>query len=368
MLRMTYIYAFALVMGLYSSASQAQIFDIEIVDYGGADAFPGLKAEIDTQIQNAENTVNEDLPSGDNERLMEGMANSSVMAGKGIGTDYASNMSVFLIGAAMGVAADLEKPEGTDSDLSGIGLAPGVMIGFNLGFLDTKRILGMNTERMNLYFNFMSYNMKKKLSEEEGKESEIELDTLAFGTHLRYDWITGSGNKLLGWGGVKLNVGFEYNKTEFNFKTAVSEEIQETVSGTGETLSGTITGSPEASILASTMSIPIALSTDVQILYFVSLYTGLGLDYNMGEAKGEGKLNGDTSPISCTGGVSCATPRTIQVKPSANLDTTAKVTPLTYRAFAGFQFNLPWTRIFVQVDKSLSSELVGATAGLRFAF
>jgi len=72
--------------------------------------------------------------------------------------------------------------------------------------------------------------------------------------------------------------------------------------------------------------------------------------------------------LACTGGASCGGSPTITVKPSANLDTTAKVQPFLYRAFAGVQFNLPWTRIFVQVDKSLSNDLIGATAGLRFAF
>lgn len=349
----------------------AQIFDIEVVNYGGLDSpiYAPVKAILDAEIRNAENDVNKDFPSGTPDRLMEGMANSSVMAGKGIGTDYASNMSVFIIGAGIGVAADLEKPKDTDSDLSGVGVAPGVMVGFNLGFLDAERILGMHTDRLNLYFNFMSYKHKQILSDKAGEESDITLDTLAFGTHVRYDWITGAGNKALGWGGVKLNFGFEYNKSNFDFKTKISEEINETVSGTNEELSGTISGNPNASILASTMSIPIALSTDVQILYFFTLYGGLGADYNMGEAKGKGDLNGNNSTIQCRNGVACAgAGRNIVVKPTANLDTSAKVDPFTYRVFAGFQFNLPWTRIFVQADKSLTNDLVGATAGLRFAF
>ena len=358
---------FALSMAL---PTYAQIFDIEVINYGGLDApiYAPVRAVLDAEIQKAENDVNKDFPSGTPDRLMEGMANSSVFAGKGIGTDYASNMSVFLIGAGIGVGADLAKPKDTDSDLSGVGVAPGVVVGLNLGFLDAEKILGMHTDRLNLYFNFMNYTHKQVLSDKAGEESDITLKTLSFGTHVRYDWITGAGNKALGWGGVKFNFGFEYNRTNFDFKTKISEDINQTVSGTGEVLSGTISGAPQASILASTMSIPVALSTDIQILYFVSLYTGLGVDYNMGEAKGKGDLNGNDSTVTCTGGAACGSTRNIVVRPKANLDTSAKVDPFTYRAFAGFQFNLPWTRVFVQVDKSLSNDLVGATAGLRFAF
>ena len=352
-----------------TTSTYAQIFDIEVVNYGGLDTFAAVKAVVDSAVLDAENEVNKEFPNGTPDRLMEGMANSSVMAGKGIGTDYASNMNVFLIGGGIGAAADLEKTDGTgDSEFSGLGIAPGVIVGFNLGFLNSKHLLGMDTNRLNLYFNFMSYNFQKTLDSNNGEKSEIAADMLAFGTHFRYDWIKPRGNKILGWGGVKLNFGFEYNKTDFNFKTSIKQDVNETVSGTGEVLSGTITGSPEASILASTMSIPVALSTDVQLLYFVSLYTGLGMDFNMGKASGKGDLNGNNSTIACNGGAACGTQRDVVVKPTANIDTSAKVTPFTYRAFAGFQFNLAWTRIFVQVDKSLSNELVGATGGLRFVF
>jgi hypothetical protein len=365
MLRKTYILVLTLFAGLYATTSSAQIFDIQVTDYGSIPA-GALRTFVDQQIQTAENSINKDFPSGAPDRLMEGMANSSVMAGKGIGTDYASNMSVFLIGAGVGVGADLAKPAGTDSPISGVGVAPGVIVGFNLGFLDTKSILGMDTDRLNLYFNFMSYDMSKKMGDP-GKESEIDLSTLAYGTHVRYDWIKGSGNKLLGWGGVKLNFGFEYNKTTFGFKSKINESIDQTAT-TNERIKGTISGSPEASILANTTSIPLALSTDIQLLYFVSIYTGAGVDYNMGQAKGKGELNGNNSTLTCTGGTLCSTPTSITVKPAANLNTTAKVEPFLYRAFAGVQFNLPWTRIFVQVDKSLSNDLIGATTGLRFAF
>ncbi len=366
MLRKTYLLVLTLFAGLYATTSSAQIFDLKVTSYGGIPL--ALQTFVDEQIQTAENSINKDFPSGAPDRLMEGMANSSVMAGKGIGTDYASNMSVFLIGAGIGVGADLAKPAGTDSPISGIGVAPGVIVGFNLGFLNTKSILGMDTDRLNLYFNFMSYDMKKTMGDP-GKESQIDLSTLAYGTHVRYDWIKGSGNKLLGWGGVKLNFGFEYNKTTFGFKSKLNETINQTAT-TGEVINGTITGSPEASILASTTSIPLALSTDIQLLYFLTVYTGAGVDYNMGQAKGKGLLNGNDSTLNCTGAIttSCGSSPTIIVKPSANLNTTAKVEPFLYRAFAGVQFNLPWTRIFVQVDKSLSNDLIGATAGLRFAF
>lgn len=361
----------ALTLGLMAHNSSAQIFKININDYGFDETDPtnaALKSLIDTEIAKVQTEVNEGLPSAPPDRLMEGMANSSVMAGKGIGTDYASNMDVFLIGAGIGVGADLEKDPDTDSDISGAGVAPGVIIGMNLGWMDTARFLGMDTNRLNVYANFMGYSTEYKLEDEPTKKSSIELGMTSLGLHFRYDWIKGNGNKLLGWGGVKFNFGYEYNKTNLTFNSTINETVDAT-SG-GSTINGTITGNPKATIESSTHSIPIAFSTDIQLLYFVSVYTGLGADLNFGSAKGSGSLNAPESDIVCTSGAECtaAGNPTIKVQPTANIDGSGSVTPLLFRGFAGVQFNLPFIRIFAQVDKAFGNELIGATAGVRLVY
>ncbi len=359
---------FFIVFALIPLTSHAQIFRLRITDYNGADTFPAVKTFIDTEIQKVENEINKDFPSAPPKRLMEGMADSSVAAGKGIGSDYASNMDVFLIGAGLGIGADLEKDKTTDSDLSGVGVAPGVIVGMNLAWMDARRFMGMDTDRLNVYFNFMKYDYEHSLSDKANEKSEAGLDMLAMGMHFRYDWIKGNGNKFLGWGGVKFHFGYEYNKTDLTFTSQINETVSET-SSNGEVITGTVSGSPSAKIAVNTHSIPIELSTDVQFLYILSLYTGLGVDYNWGQAKGSGSLNGSNSPINCTGG-DCTTAGnpTVQVKPEANIDATGKVTAFTPRAFVGLQVNIPFVRVFVQADKVLGNEVVGATAGVRFVY
>ncbi|HXH73501.1 MAG TPA: hypothetical protein VNJ08_00950 [Bacteriovoracaceae bacterium] len=355
-------------LGLYSASSSAQIFKLRITDYGAAAGNTPFESFINTEILKIESEINKELPSAPPQRLMEGMANSSVMAGKGIGSDYASNMSVLLIGAGVGVGADLEKDEATDSDLSGVGVAPGLVVGANLGFMDTKSILGMDTNRLSLYVNFMKFSKEQDLEDEPGKESSAEIDTLNLGVHLRYDWIKGKGNSFLGWGGVKLHTGWEYNKTSLQFNSKISEAVPSSTGPGGEIISGTITGAPNATIDVATHSIPFEISTDVQLLYVLSLYTGLGADLSFGQAEGGGSLNSGNSPITCTGGACGGGGTTVQVKPEANIDATGKVDSLLFRGFAGVQFNIPFVRVFVQVDKSLGNDLIGATAGLRFVY
>ena len=117
-------------------------------------------------------------------------------------------------------------------------------------------------------------------------------------------------------------MGYEYNKTEVKLNSTISEAVSST-SGS-ETISGTVSGSPIAKILVNTHSIPIELSTDVQLLYILSLYTGIGADYSFGQAKGESSINAGNSPITCTGGACGGGGSTIQVRPEANIDATGK--------------------------------------------
>jgi hypothetical protein len=361
-------------LALVPFTASAQLFDLKVTDYGvncsGGVAQQAFCNYIDTQIASVEQDINKDLPSGQPTRLMKGMADSSVFAGKGIGTDYASNMDVMLIGAGVGAGADLHKDKTTNSDLSGAAVAPGAIIGMNLSWMDAKRFMGMDTDRLNVYFNFMSYDLQKNMNNKPGEKSDVDLDMLSLGTHFRYDWIKGSGSKWLGWGGVKFTFGYEYNRNNITLHSQItknSSDFENTTGPGGETLSGTISGRPVARIMTATHSIPLALSTDVQLLYFLSLYTGLGVDYNWGQSRGKGDLNGSESPITCSGGA-CGGGQTIKVQPTANINATGRATSFTSRAFAGIQFNLPFIRIFVQADKSLASEVVSATAGVRLVY
>lgn len=355
-----------LTLGLYSSESSAQIFRLQVTNYGAGAGNAAFQSFVDAQILQVQNDINKDLPNAAPDRLMKGMANSSVMAAKGIGTDYASNMDVFLIGAGLGAGADLEKDKNTKSSISGAAVAPGAVIGTNLGFIKTRSILGLDPKRLNVYVNFMSYNYKHSLDDTPGKESSAELKMLSYGMHFRYELIQRKGSKLLGWGGVKATFGYEYNRNDITFNSKINESVNQT-SGNGEHITGTITGSPQAIIQTATHSIPLALSTDVQILYILSLYVGAGVDANFGQAKGKGALNANPSTLTCNGGA-CGGGTSVGVQALANIDATGKVNPWIYRGFGGVQINLPYLRIFAQVDKALGNDLIGATAGVRFAF
>lgn len=66
--------------GLYSTESKAQLFRLKTTSYTGV---TGFESQWDTALADIETQVNKDFPSTSSpQRLMQGMANSSVMAVK----------------------------------------------------------------------------------------------------------------------------------------------------------------------------------------------------------------------------------------------------------------------------------------------
>jgi hypothetical protein len=353
------LFTTVLCLGLYSVNSSAQLFRLRVSNAGSLNA--SQQADLESALRSVEEEINKEFPSSeDPRRLMEGMANSSVMAGKGIGSDYASRMKVFMIGGGVGVGADLEKDKTTKSDLSGVGVQGGIIIGTNLGWMDTEKILGLSTNRLNLYANYLGYNLDRKVGDE--NKDQIEAKLQSFGFHASYDLVLPRGNSFLRWGGIKVHTGYEYNSTELTFKTTLKENVSTTLGG-GVSASGTLTGNPAATIDVSTQSIPLEISTNIQLLYLVSIYTGLGADFNFGNAKSKGALNAGDSPILINGANTGTT-----VTADANIEGKGKVNPVLARAFAGVQINLPYINIFVQADKAFGNDLVGASAGVRIVY
>lgn len=214
--------------------------------------------------------------------------------------------------------------------------------------MDAQTILGMDTEKLNVFISGMSYNLERKSGDD--KKDTVNGKLTSLGIHFSYDWIKPRGSKLFGWGGVKFHTGYEYSSSKYKITTRINEAVDSEVGG-GATIDGNLTGTPEASIDVTTHSIPLEISSSVQFLYLFSLYGGLGADYNMGEAKGAGSINANSSTLTCNGGPCSGESAT--VSPTANIDGKGKVTAFWARAFAGVQLNLPYTRIFVQAIKFL---------------
>lgn len=339
--------------------AQAQIFDLSRITSTGNGT---LDALIDDEIQKIENDINEDIPAGDPKRLMEGMANSQAASGKGLGTDYISHFDTFMIGGGLGLGADLEENKEYDSDLSGAGVQGGLLVGLHMSAFSDSNILWMDPKRLSVVLNVFRFDIDRKADDD-----KVNAQLTSFGFMGSYRWIEGDKSRWFGWDGVRLHTGYQYSSAKIKFSTNINEVVNTTL-GTGEVLSGTITGAPSAEIETITHSIPLEISSGVNFLYIVSFYGGLGTDFNMGSAKGKGNDNVDNSTITCSGGVSCGGNPSVDVSAAANINEKASVKPFFLRAFAGFQFNLPYFNVFAQANKVFGTEVYSVATGARLVF
>ena len=351
---------------LIPNESRAQIFTVDIIDYGGIDSSPLLKNVLDNKVQEFEDQVNTALPSAGPKRIMQGMANTSAIAGKGIGTDYASYMTKYMIAFTGRAAFDLEHEKNTDSDVSGVGGATGFTLGTKAKNMNIQEFAGLDTDRLSLYGNFMYLGHEFELLNNGGVEAELRVGLLNIGTHLRYDWIDGSGDPWWGWGGVKLHWGLEYNRSKLMFQNTIDHVFS--ASDGQDNINGRITGKPKYEIIATTYSIPLEISSDVRFLNIFTLYGGVGADINYGKAEGKGQLDGDVTPLICTGSGVCGGGNIVKVQVRANLDADGRVSPFYLRGFTGLQINLPHVQLFGQFDKAYGTEIIALTAGIRYVY
>lgn len=345
--------------------SYAALIDLKVTDYDGLDSIPFVKQLIDVEVDKIEDDINAKIPNGAETRVMKGMSNSSVIAGKGVASDYSSNMEYVLVGAALGGGVDLEKPRGTDSDFSGVGVAPAVIIGGNMRAMGVYKFAGLDAKRVNAYANFAVYNYTHSFHGNSTGDSDINVDMKAAGFKLRYDWIQGKEYRHATWGGVKLHWGYEYNHSNFMFEHDLDKVISTDVSGL--TLGGRITGRPKYEVDVITHSLPFEISTDVRIFKFLSFFGGAGFDINFGKAKGKARANGDASPIICTdNGAICGPGKIVTLKADASADAEANVDPLSARGFLGLQINVPYVQVYGIVDKAVGNQLLGVAVGIRY--
>jgi hypothetical protein len=349
----------------FSINLRAQIFQVEVTDYGGLDSIGPLKNFIDSELFKFQNKVNEEIPNGSPSRIMKGMANTSVLASSGANSDYSSNLEVYIIGISMSTAADLDRASGTKSDVSGVGVAPSMLVGANLDRIGVKKFAGLDTKRLNAYVNFMNFGYDKNLTSLLGYDSDATISSSTIGFKFQYLWKPGKEYRHATWGGIKLHWGYQYNQSNFTFERELDEVLD--FNNGSQNFKGRIAGRPKFKVDVITNSIPLEISTDIRVFKILSFFGGAGVNFNLGKAKGSGKADIDATPVVCTdSGVVCGGGRVIQMQVKAAANTESRVDPVTARAFLGTQINLPHFQLYGQLDNSLGTQIYGASAGIRF--
>lgn len=302
-----------------------------------------------------EKEVNKDLPDADASTYLKGMANASVMSAKGVGTDYANDIDLFIFGVGVGIGADVGSNSFSDlvggdvdnNQVRGVSFAPSIMFGLNLGVFDMPKWSFLDLNKVKLMGNFFTMKLDSFDDDLDGKVTN-------FGIHARYriiDPVDIVPGRMVRWNGVDITTGFEYNSLDLRYLSRFDDQEIE-VDGQTATIDGTVRVGADV----SSASIPVVASTGVQLGYILTTYGGLGVDLNLGSSKSLASLDADIDAGGFEG--------------DGVLDLGQKDSPsaLTGRAFFGLQLNLSVVKLYAQLDKGFSSGLYAANAGLRLTW
>ncbi|HHO51071.1 MAG TPA: hypothetical protein ENK18_09430 [Deltaproteobacteria bacterium] len=223
--------------------------------------------------------IGEDLKLLDASEYLSEMAYATQLSLKGMGVDYASNPSTFVVGGAVGSASS-----GGASNLTrggsllpqgGFGAQLVLLAGLNLGQLVPGEAGALNN--LVVYVNGMSmaipssYPFTGRLSNG-GLHLQVKLGGPVKGPFVE-------------WGGIDLTTGYELSTYTLSLDQAlpIGDEI-----GPIDML-WDATGSYTLS--ATSHSMPIEVSTNVRVTV-LSLYGGLGIDLNDSSAVTQASLTG----------------------------------------------------------------------------
>lgn len=340
-----------------SAQSQGNPLRVRVTDYGWINGvFEPLRPLLDSYLRDVETNLNLRQPIKDPDRIMKSTANSTAMASRGIGTDYASHMENVLIGVSLGAAADMDRNTGLrDEPLSGLGGATGILFG--------KKI----SKKADVFFNFGGLSHSRTFEGIMNTDLNAEITTFSIGAHARYQLMEGSGDDQLGWGGIKLHVGYDYNKNELNFQNRLNEEIDVDLGGSA-VLQGRLKGNPVYEIISEIHSIPIEISSNVTFLRYFTFFGGIGTDFNFGESRGKGDIKARAfSPLTCVSGI-CTGLNLPEVEVVGNLDRKQNVDSMVGRGFGGLQLNLGPVKIYGLLNQTLGSKVVGVNLGMKAVF
>ncbi|MBF0312712.1 MAG: hypothetical protein HQK52_04810 [Oligoflexia bacterium] len=351
-----------------SSPLWAGPFKTTITSYGNVPAV--LYSEIDALMLSLESEVNKRLPDTSNgSTYLKGMSNASVIALKGIGVDYASAPDIFVVGAGVGVGADvgnasLSKVVGGDIDarqLRGFGAAASVMAGVNLAvfpFMPTIWVIDL--KRMQLFMNFWKMDVPKF-------DSSLSGELTSFGFHLQYKLMDGIKVPIfLRWGGIDFTTGFDYSTMDILFVQDLNKSASRVIPSVAfgnPTANANFIGRASAGANVKVRTIPIELSTHVQLLYVLTLFGGLGADFNSGGADANARLNGTIAVSDNLGTINGVTA-------NAALDLGSHGTPssINTRWFLGGQLNVTLLKVYAQINHGIGQDTWGVNAGVRIAY
>lgn len=282
---------------------------------------------------------------------------------RGMGVDYASNFKAVMVGVAGNLSLNAEKgyaPEGTRTQPPAAGVAPNVtlMAGVNLNLLRIAPI--------SLYVNYFNRS---------GELEDFSAELSNFGVHAQLKLFGpdegGLMDAIAQWGGLDITTGFERSRLGLTLSQGFRRNIPLSAPGgqAGGMALMDVNTIGQFRMNARTLSIPLELTTNFRLLYLLSVYGGLGFDWQLGGGS-DMTVDLDGTMVGVTPAAGGQPSMRIDVG-SASIDATESVDPSAGRLrwLLGLQVNVLIVRLFVQLNLVTQDPVLASVAlGARIAF
>jgi hypothetical protein len=283
-----------------------------------------------------------------------------------MGVDYGSSFDLATIGVAGNLSLNVERSyQATNTRTAplagGFSTSATVMGGVNLAYFGLPPIA--------LFVNHFSRSG--------GRLGELSADLSNWGVHARFKLWGWRGERWLSslfrWGGVDLTTGIERSRLRLTMGQNFQRDIP--VGNSAEAAQAGFTD-PVVGVNAGglfdldmrALSIPIEVTTNFRLLYILSLYTGFGLDWQVGSGSSlavdlngtmVGRVTGrDGRPLTADLGSA-----------SVNVASLVDPSPGRLRWLAGVQFNILIIKVFAQLNLAAQDPLIASLAlGARVAY
>ena len=295
-------------------------------------------------------------------RFLQNFGDAQSFTSKGMGVDYASEATYFEVGGATSFALGMDRtyqPGNTNGfPIQGVGLNASVMGGVSLGFLGIPVMVFGN----GMHVPTQRYGDMSGSLDNWGVHAQLRLFGPSRGM---------SGLKMLvRWGGIAVTTGFDYSHMHLGLTHDVLSNFN-IPNGVSVDVTGSATGQARFNVDMTTKSIPLELTTSLRLLTLLTVYGGMGFDFQLGGGSAvdlalDASMLGHIPANPLTGGqASNPDLGTAQIHAVANVDPSAA----KIRGILGLQVNLFMVRLFTQVNiANTTPTMASLAAGVRVAY
>lgn len=306
---------------------------------------PQLQAQLQSELSEAYQVLKA-------QSYLRNFGDAFAFTTKGLGVDYASNPTLFVVGVAGNLSLNVQNAYAPDSKTR----PPIDAMGLNASFMGGVSLANLGVP-LTVYGNF--YKGSASFDQHRG-------DLTSWGAHAQLKLFAPRPRRSLGlpiqWGGLDVTTGVDYGRLKLALGSGSIRSIVPLQTPAGDAqLVANMTGTFDLDL--RTYSIPLELTSNVTLLYFLTLYGGLGFDWQVG--------GGHDMIMNLGGNVSGTAPGVPKTElGTVTVTATEKVDPSVghMRGLMGLQVNVFFVKLFAQLNVMPAKGLVGLGFGARVAY